>query len=93
VVAAGDNPSTALVAVNAADGTVFQAWGDARGATFTGTWIQADDGALVSRVSITGADGNRFDLSIRHRLSGADTMTITLELPEPIVVEMVRAGD
>ncbi|MFM7519176.1 MAG: hypothetical protein ACKO9B_01755 [Planctomycetota bacterium] len=47
----------------------------------------------MSRVSITGADGNRFDLSIRHRLSGADTMTITLELPEPIVVEMVRAGD
>jgi len=91
--AAGDNPSTALVAVNGADGTVFQAGGDARGATFTGTWIQADDGALVSRVSITGADGNRFDLSIRHRLSGADTMTITLELPEPIVVEMVRVGD
>jgi len=85
----GDDPSTALIAVNAADGTVFMVGGDARGGTFAGTWIE-DDGALVSRVSITAADGNRFDLSFRHVKTGADTMTITIELPEPITIEMIR---
>ena len=85
----GDNPSTGLITVNAADGTVFTAGGDSQGGTFVGTWIE-DAGVLVSRVSITAADGTRFDLSFRHVKTGADTMTITIELPEPITIEMIR---
>jgi hypothetical protein len=89
----GDNPSTSLLAVNAADGTVFQVGGDSRGATFAGGWTVGDDGAATVRLGITGEDGNRFDLTIRHRFTGPDTMTLTIELPQPITIELVRAKE
>ena len=87
----GDNPSTSIMAVNAADGTVFQVGGDSRGATFAGGWTVGDDGAATVRLSITGGDGNRFNLDIRHELTGPDTMRLSIQLPEPIVIELVRA--
>ena len=89
----GDNPSTSLLAVNAADGTLFQVGGDSRGATFAGGWTVGDDGAATARLGITGEDGNRFDLTIRHRFTGPDTMTLTIELPQPITIELVRAKE
>lgn len=89
----GDNPSTSLLAVNAADGTVFQVGGDSRGATFAGGWTAGDDGAATTRLGITGADGDRFDLTIRHRFTGPDTMTLTIELPQPIAIELIRAEE
>ena len=84
------NPSVAIMAVGPADGHVFQVGGDSRGATHAGRWTVGDDGAATLRLSVTGADGNRFDLPIRHEWTGPDRMRITLELPQPIVVEMVR---
>lgn len=89
----GDNPSTSLLAVNAADGTVFQVGGDSRGATFAGGWTLGDDGAATARLGITGGDGNRFDLTLRHRFTGPDTMTLTIELPQPISIELIRAEE
>lgn len=88
----GDNPSTSIMAVNAADGTVFQVGGDSRGATFAGGWTVGDDGAATAKLSITGGDGNRFHLDIRHELTGPDTMRLTIQLPQPIVIELVRDG-
>ena len=89
----GDNPSTSLLAVNAADGTVFQVGGDSRGATFLGGWTVGDDGAATALLGITGGDGNRFDLTLRHRFTGPDTMTLTIEVPQPITIELVRAQE
>ena len=89
----GDNPSTSLLAVNAADGTLFQVGGDSRGATFAGGWTVGDDGAATVRLGITGGDGNRFDLTLRHRFTGPDTMMLTIELPQPITIELVRAKE
>ena len=89
----GDNPSTSLLAVNAADGTLFQVGGDSRGATFAGGWTVGDDGAATARLGITDGDGNRFDLTLRHRFTGPDTMTLTIELPQPITIELVRAKE
>lgn len=89
----GDNPSTSLLAVNAADGTIFQVGGDSRGATFAGAWTSGDDGAAATRLAITNADGDRFDLAIRHRFTGPDTMTLTIELPQPISIDLVRAKE
>ena len=88
----GDNPSTSIMALNAADGTVFQVGGDSRGATFAGGWTVGDDGAATAKLSITGGDGNRFNLDIRHELTGPDTMRLTIQLPQPIVIELVRDG-
>jgi len=89
----GDNPSTAIMAVGAADGRVFQVGGDSRGATFHGGWTVGDDGAATLRLSITGADGNRFDLGFRHEWRGPDRMRLTVELPQPITVDLVRSPD
>ena len=89
----GDNPSSSLLAVNAADGTVFQVGGDSRGGTFAGGWTVGDDGAATARLGITGADGNRFDLTLRHRFTGPDTMTLSIELPQPISIELVRVKE
>jgi hypothetical protein len=87
----GDNPSTAIMAVNAADGTVFQVGGDSRGGTFAGNWTVGDDGAATLRLAITTEKGERFDLGFRHELTGPDSMRVTIELPQPISVDLVRA--
>jgi hypothetical protein len=47
----------------------------------------------IARLGITGGDGNRFDLTIRHRFTGPDTMTLTIEVPQPISIELVRARE
>ena len=66
------------------------ALGDAR---TSGGSDGSDDGAATVRLGITGEDGNRFDLTIRHRFTGPDTMTLTIELPQPISIELVRAKE
>lgn len=88
----GDNPSTAIMAVGG-DGGVFQVGGDSEGATYAGGWTVGDDGAATLRLSITGADGNRFDLSFRHEMTGPDRMRLTVELPQPIRIDLVRAAE
>ena len=87
----GDNPSTAIMAVSAADGTVFHVGGDSRGGTFAGSWTVGDDGAATLRLAITTEKGERLDLGFRHERTGADTMRLTIELPQPITVDLVRA--
>lgn len=87
----GDNPSTAIMAVGAADGRVFHAGGDSRGATFHGGWTLGDDNAATLRLSITNADGNRFDLGFRHERVDADHIRVTVETPQPITIDLVRA--
>ena len=89
----GDNPSSALMAVNAADGTVFQVGGDSRGGTFAGSWTVGDDGAATTRFAVTGGDGNRFDLTIRSQMTGPDAMRLTIELPQRIVIDLVRSKE
>ena len=89
----GDNPSTAIMAVGAADGRVFQVGGDSRGATFHGGWTVGDDGAATLRLSITAADGNRFDLGFRHERVGDDRIRLTVETPQPITIDLVRASE
>ena len=86
----GDNPSVSIMGVDASDGQVFHVGGDARGGTHAGRWAVGDDGAATVRLRITGADGNRFDLAIRHEWTGPDRMRVTLELPQPIVLDLVR---
>lgn len=89
----GDNPSSAIMAMNAGDGSVFQVGGDSRGATHAGTWTVGDDGAATLRASITGGDGGRFELGFRHEWVGPDRMRLIVELPQPIVVDLERAPD
>jgi hypothetical protein len=67
--------------------------GDTSGASFLGTWNIDDGGVGTLSLGIVGADGNEFTLQIRHELLDADTMRVTLLLPQPIVLELVRAKE
>jgi YVTN family beta-propeller protein len=89
----GDNPSVALVGVNPSNGDVYHVGGDTSGASFLGTWNIDDGGVGTLSLGIVGADGNEFTLQIRHELLDADTMRVTLLLPQPIVLELVRAKE
>ena len=85
--------STALMSVNAKTGDVFQVGADSQGTSFLGRWRFEEKGDAVFEIGYTGADGSDGTLNIRHRLENDDTLIMTIELPQPITVRMVRAVD
>lgn len=87
----GDNHSTAIMAVSAADGPVFHVGGDSRGGTFAGALTVGEDGTATLRLSISSEKRERFDLGFRHERTGTDMMRVSIELPQPIVTEGVVA--
>jgi len=89
----GETPSVALIGVNPTNGDVFHVGGDSKGSSFLGTWNIDDGGIATLSLQIAGADGNEFRLQVRHELLDADTMRITIQLPQPISIELVRVKD
>ncbi len=89
----GETPSVALIGVNPTNGDVFHVGGDSKGSSFLGTWNIDDGGIATLSLQIAGADGNEFTLQVRHELLDADTMRITIQLPQPISIELVRVKD
>jgi hypothetical protein len=89
----GETPSVALIGVNPTNGDVFHVGGDSKGSSFLGTWNIDDGGIATLSLQIAGADGNEFTLQVRHELLDADTMRITIQLPQPIVIDLVRATE
>lgn len=89
----GNNPSVALIGINPGNGDVYHVGGDTSGASFLGTWNIDDGGVGTLSLGISAADGNEFTLQIRHELLDADTMRVTIQLPQPIVIELVRATE
>jgi hypothetical protein len=79
--------------VNPTNGDVFHVGGDSKGSSFLGTWNIDDGGIATLSLQIAGADGNEFTLQVRHELLDADTMRITIQLPQPISIELVRVKD
>jgi hypothetical protein len=39
---------------------------------------------------VTGGDGGQFPLEIRHKMMGQDKMQVTIQLPQPIRMTLVR---
>lgn len=84
------NETVALMAVNASNGTIFQAGADKAGASSLGEWkIDADGSAILSLI-VTAGDGIQFPLEIRHKMMGKDKMQVTIQLPQPIRMTLVR---
>lgn len=83
--------SVSLMSVNAKSGDVFQVGGDDQGTSFLGGWRFEEKGDAVLAVTYTTGDGAEGTLNIRYRLEGNDTLIMTLELPQPITVRMIRA--
>jgi len=85
-----NNETVALMAVNASNGQIFQAGADKQGASSLGEWKIDVDGSAVLSLIVTGGDGGQFPLEIRHKMMGQDKMQVTIQLPEPIRMTLVR---
>jgi hypothetical protein len=87
---AANKETVALMGVNAKTGEVFHMGADNDGGASLGKWDTKDNGDVVLGFAFTGGDGLDGTLSIRHHLEDKDTMIVTVELPEPIKVKMIR---
>ncbi|MEK6238366.1 MAG: hypothetical protein N2C14_26920 [Planctomycetales bacterium] len=82
-----------LMGVNGKTGQVFHMSASGDGTSSLGKWEFKDDGDAVLQLLYTTGDGQEGGLSVRHRLEDADSMTMTLELPQPIRWKMIRVKE
>ena len=82
--------SVALIGVNAKTNEVFQMGVASDGSSSLGSWNFKKDGMAVLGMAYTAGDGSEGALEIRLHLDDKDSMTITIVLPQPIEIEMVR---
>ena len=85
--------SVSLMSVNAKSGDVFQVGGDDQGTSFLGGWRFEEKGDAVLAITYTSGDGQEGTLSIRYHLEDNDMLIMTVELPQPITVRMIRAAE
>lgn len=85
-----DRESVALMGVNANSGEVFHMGADSDGGSSLGKWEVDDQGDAILGLVFTGGDGEQGAMSIRHRRVDDDTIVVTIELPEPITIRLIR---
>lgn len=84
--------SVALIGVNAKTHEVFQMGAASDGSSSLGNWKFKDDSTAVLGMVFTAGDGSEGALEIRLYLEDKDSMTVTIVLPQPIEIEMVRVA-
>lgn len=89
---APDRTSVSLISVNAQNGDVFQAGADSTGSSHLGTWTFSKDGNAVLSLGYTDGNGAQGELTIRYELVDENTINMTLQLPQPIEVRVVRVS-
>ncbi len=85
-----DKETVALIGVNGKSGEVFQVSADSEGTSTLGSWQLAGDGDAVLGLLYTTGDGQEGGLKIRYHFESDDELLVTIDLPDPIVVRMVR---
>ena len=88
-----NNESVALMAVNAESGEVFHTGADRNGTSFVGKWQLPKDGDAVLDVGFTSDSGDKGSIKIRYQLANDDTLVLTVELPQPITIKMIRFNE
>lgn len=81
--------SISLIGVNAKSGEVFNLSVDNAGASSLGKWKFEKDKATLGLV-YTDGNGQQGALGMTLKFENDDTMVLTLDLPKPIVIKMVR---
>ncbi len=82
--------SVALMGINGNTGQVYHMGGDSEGTAFLGEWQFEEEGDAVLELGYSGRNGSEGRVTVRYRLDDDDEMTLTLELPQPITVELIR---
>lgn len=87
----GEQRSVALMGVNGKTGEVFHMGADSDGTSSLGKWEVDESGDAVLGILYTTADGQEGALNIRFHKEEMDAVTMTIELPQPIRVKLIRA--
>lgn len=82
--------SVSLISLNAQNGNVVQAGADSTGSSHLGGWKFHKDGNAVLNLGYTDGNGTQGEITIRYKLVDDNTLDISLELPQPIRVRLVR---
>jgi YVTN family beta-propeller protein len=85
-----DQKTVSLIALDAANGDVYQVGADDQGGSHLGKWEFKKKGPATLSVGYTSGDGSQGELSFRYELVGPARMVMTLQLPEPVLVRMKR---
>ena len=82
--------SVSLISLNAQNGDVFQVGADSTGSSHPGAWKFNKDGNAVLKLGYTDGSGTQREITIRYKLVDDNTLDISVELPQPIQVRLVR---
>ena len=85
----GRKNSFSLMGHNPNKGEVFHVSVDDQGGSSIGRWTFQEDEATLGLLFITGT-GDEGALKIRLRFEDDNTMIVIVDLPEPIVIRMIR---
>jgi hypothetical protein len=88
-----NNESVALMAINAESGEIFHAGADRNGTSFLGKWNLPKDGDAVLEVAFTTVTGDKGSIKLRYHLTNDDTLELTIDLPQPITIKMIRFNE
>lgn len=88
-----NNESIALIALHPQSGNVQHTGGDRDGATFQGVWDVTPEGDARLQLRFVNARLEQGTITIRYHFEQDDALTLTVELPQPIQVQMIRSND
>ena len=86
----GEKESVSLIGLNPRTGDVFNVSADSQGASSLGRWTIGKEGEAILDLMFVSGEGQEGLLRIRQAFKDNDTLIVTIDLPEPIVFEMVR---
>ena len=86
----GEKESVSLIGLNPKTGDVFNLSADSQGASSLGRWTVGKEGEAILDLMFVSGEGQEGFLRIRQAFKDNDTLIVTIDLPEPIVFEMVR---
>jgi hypothetical protein len=87
------NESYALIGLDATTGQVYHKGGDRHGSAFEGHWEMDEQGDALLDLKIHTHQGGEATLRVRYHFVSDDEMNVVLDLPEQVVIPMVRAKD
>ncbi len=85
----GKRETVSLIGRNPKTGEVFNISADSQGGSSLGKWTLEEGEAILDLLFITG-EGEEGALRIRFKLEDDNTMIVTVDLPEPITLKMIR---
>ncbi len=86
-----DKETVNLMGVDQNTGGIFHMGADSNGFSSLGKWTVDNEGDAVQSILYGGPNGQKGAFSVRYHFEDKDTITITVELAQPIKFKVIRA--